>query len=85
MFVVRSKYDEYGFVRPDHFDYVEYEKFMSAYLRVLSKRSMKWSRLMTSSNPQPKRTRNLKQYVRKGIPMTLRAQVSQPYNKYPGV
>lgn len=73
--LVHSKYDEYGFERPDDFDYVEYEKFMSVYLTILSKRSMRWSRLMVS-NPRLKKNSRLKEYVRKGVPMALRAQVS---------
>lgn len=68
-----SKSDEYGFVRPDDFDYAEYEKFMSVYLTVLTKCSMRWSRLLVS-NPQLKRNAQLKKIVRKGIPLTLRAQ-----------
>lgn len=71
---VRSKFDEYGFERPDNFDYVEYEKFMSVYLTVLTKRSMRWLRLM-ASNPRLKRNNRLRLFVRKGVPMTLRAQV----------
>lgn len=51
---------------------------MSVYLTVLSKRSMKWSRLM-SSNPRLKKNKRLLLYTRKGIPMSLRAQVRQLY------
>ncbi|XP_025197152.1 growth hormone-regulated TBC protein 1 isoform X1 [Melanaphis sacchari] len=68
-----SKSDEYGFVRPDDFDYVEYEKFMSVYITILTKCSMRWSRLL-ASNPELKRNSQLKKFVRRGIPFSLRAQ-----------
>lgn len=47
---------------------------MSVYLSVLTKRSMRWLRLM-ASNPRLKRNNRLRMFVRKGVPMTLRAQV----------
>jgi hypothetical protein len=68
-------------VRADDFDYVEYEQFMSVYLTVLSKRSMRWARIMTS-NPQLKKTARLKQFVRKGIPLSLRAQVGVTFDAW---
>lgn len=74
-FLVHSKIDEYGFVRPDDFDYVEYEKFMSVYLNLLTNYSMKWVRLM-SNNSQLKRNAKLKKFVRTGIPLVFRAPVS---------
>lgn len=72
--LVHSKCDEYGFERPDDFNYDEYEKFMAIYFTVLTKRAMRWSRLMTN-NPQLKKNGRLREYIRKGIPITLRAQV----------
>ncbi|XP_022166034.1 growth hormone-regulated TBC protein 1-A isoform X1 [Myzus persicae] len=66
-----SKTDEYGFVRPDDFDYVEYEKFMSAYLNILTRRSMKWVSLLIY-NSQLKRNAKLKKFVRSGVPLILR-------------
>ncbi|XP_015366092.1 PREDICTED: growth hormone-regulated TBC protein 1-A [Diuraphis noxia] len=66
-----SKTDEYGFKRPDDFDYVEYEKFMSAYLNLLTRRSMDWVSLLIY-NPQLKRNAKLKKFVRTGIPLILR-------------
>lgn len=74
-FLVHSKIDEYGFMRLDDFDYVEYEKFMSVYLNLLTNYSMKWVRLM-SNNSQLKRNAKLKKFVRTGIPLVLRARVS---------
>lgn len=74
-FLVHSQTDEYGFVRPDDFDYVEYEKFMSVYLNLLTNYSMKWVRLLLN-NSQMKRNAKLKKFVRTGIPLVLRAPVS---------
>lgn len=74
LYYCRSKNDEYGFERDDDFNYDEYRKFMESYLTVLTKSSMKWTRLM-SNNPQLKRNGRLRTYVRNGIPITLRAQV----------
>lgn len=61
--------DEYGFKRPENFDYKAYEAFMSSYLKTLAKRRIKWEALMQQSNIDltninPK----LKRYIRKGIP-----------------
>ncbi|XP_054945482.1 growth hormone-regulated TBC protein 1 isoform X3 [Physeter macrocephalus] len=38
--------DEYGFERPEDFDYAAYEEFFSAYLAILTRRAIKWSRLL---------------------------------------
>lgn len=79
-----SRYDEYGFERPDDFDYDEYDEFMSVYLTVLSERSMKWSRLM-ATNGQLKKNGRLKRYVRGGVPISLRARVSRTAVRYRSV
>lgn len=62
-------------MRPDDFDYVEYEKFMSVYLNVLANYSKKWVRLLLN-NSQLKKNAKLKKFVRAGIPLVLRAPVS---------
>nr|CAD7409610.1 unnamed protein product [Timema cristinae] len=62
-----SKVDEYGFERPDDFDYETYEDFMSQYLKVLAKRSRKWSHVI-GKGKSLKRSLTVKRYVRKGIP-----------------
>lgn len=62
-------------MRPDDFDYVEYEKFMSAYLNLLARRSMKWVSLLIY-NSQLKRNAKLKKFVRTGVPLILRGPVS---------
>nr|CAD7200506.1 unnamed protein product [Timema douglasi] len=62
-----SKVDEYGFERPDDFDYETYEDFMSQYLKVLAKRSRKWSHII-GKGKSLKRSLTVKRYVRKGIP-----------------
>lgn len=38
--------DPYGFERSDDFDYESYEELMSEYLVILTRRSIKWSRLL---------------------------------------
>lgn len=38
--------DPYGFERSNDFDYDSYEELMSEYLAVLTKRSIKWSKLL---------------------------------------
>lgn len=38
--------DPYGFERSNNFDYDSYEQLMSEYLAVLTKRSIKWSKLL---------------------------------------
>ncbi|KAG8231598.1 hypothetical protein J437_LFUL012290 [Ladona fulva] len=68
------KIDEYGFERPDDFDYESYEDFMSQYLLVLAKRAKKWSDLF-GEGKSLKRNITVKRYVRKGIPGSLRARV----------
>jgi len=73
--LIHSKTDEYGFKRPDDFDYLEYEKFMTAYLNYLTRRNMEWISLMIY-NPQLKRNSKLKKFVRTGIPLILRGPVS---------
>ena len=45
-----SPVDEYGFHRPDDFDYKSYEDFMSNYLRVLARRASRWDRFMKGVN-----------------------------------
>ncbi|XP_021930020.1 growth hormone-regulated TBC protein 1-like isoform X1 [Zootermopsis nevadensis] len=62
-----SKVDEYGFERPDDFDYETYEDFMSQYLTVLAKRAKKWAELI-GEGKSLKRSLKVKTYVRKGIP-----------------
>ncbi|PSN30426.1 Growth hormone-regulated TBC protein 1-A [Blattella germanica] len=62
-----SKVDEYGFERPDDFDYETYEDFMSQYLVVLAKRAKKWAELI-GEGKSLKRNLTVKRYVRKGIP-----------------
>lgn len=38
--------DPYGFERSEDFDYESYEELMSEYLVVLTRRSIKWSKLL---------------------------------------
>uniref|UniRef100_A0A8C3THW8 Growth hormone-regulated TBC protein 1 n=1 Tax=Chelydra serpentina TaxID=8475 RepID=A0A8C3THW8_CHESE len=42
--------DPYGFERPEDFDYVAYEEFFSRYLVILTRRAIKWSKLLKGNN-----------------------------------
>ncbi|XP_005366321.1 growth hormone-regulated TBC protein 1 isoform X1 [Microtus pennsylvanicus] len=66
--------DPYGFERPEDFDYVAYEEFFSTYLVILTKRAIKWSKLLKGSGGVRK-SLTVKRYVRKGIPLEHRARV----------
>lgn len=68
--------DEYGFERPDDFDYKSYEEFISSYLKVLARRAKKWRELL-GDNRSVKRNLTMKRYVRKGIPAEYRGKVSK--------
>lgn len=46
--------DPYGFERPADFDYTTYEEFFSGYLVVLTRRAIKWSKLLKGNNSVPK-------------------------------
>uniref|UniRef100_A0A1B6DKQ1 Rab-GAP TBC domain-containing protein n=1 Tax=Clastoptera arizonana TaxID=38151 RepID=A0A1B6DKQ1_9HEMI len=69
-----SQVDEYGFVRPNDFDYGTYEVFMSKYLKVLAVRAKKWTKLIQEGK-SISRSRILKRYIRKGIPNEYRGQI----------
>lgn len=62
-----DRVDPYGFERSEEFDYDSYEELMSEYLAVLTRRAIKWSKLMKSRGKVQKNVK-LKRYVRKGIP-----------------
>ncbi|XP_010618288.1 growth hormone-regulated TBC protein 1 [Fukomys damarensis] len=64
----------YGFERPEDFDYAAHEEFLSAYLAVLTRRALKWSRLLQGDSGLS-RTSTVKRYVRKGVPLEHRARV----------
>ncbi|KAM4794866.1 growth hormone-regulated TBC protein 1 [Rhinophrynus dorsalis] len=66
--------DAYGFERPEEFDYAFYEEFLSRYLVVLTRRAMKWSKLLQKSSAVEKNMK-VKRYIRKGIPNEHRSQV----------
>ncbi|MEJ1274229.1 GH regulated TBC protein 1 [Cricetulus griseus] len=66
--------DPYGFERPEDFDYEAYEEFFSTYLVILTKRAIKWSKLLKRSGGVRK-SLTVKRYVRKGIPLEHRARV----------
>lgn len=66
--------DPYGFERPEEFDYVFYEDFYSRYLMVLTRRALKWSKLLQKSTAVEKSLK-VKRYIRKGIPNEHRSNV----------
>ncbi|XP_056102959.1 growth hormone-regulated TBC protein 1-A isoform X1 [Rhinichthys klamathensis goyatoka] len=59
--------DPYGFERSDDFDYESYEELMSEYLAVLTRRSIKWSKLLQGKR-RVDRNLKVKRFVRKGVP-----------------
>lgn len=69
-----QRVDPYGFERPEDFDYESYEELMSEYLAVLTRRSIKWSKLLQGHN-KVERSLKVKRYVRKGIPNEHRALI----------
>ncbi|KAK3724331.1 hypothetical protein QZH41_001812 [Actinostola sp. cb2023] len=74
MSTIRSPVDEYGFKRPDDFDYENYDHFMSSYLRVLARRASRWKKFIRGSS-KVKKSRKVKRFVRKGVPAEHRGQV----------
>ncbi|XP_040192187.1 growth hormone-regulated TBC protein 1 [Rana temporaria] len=66
--------DTYGFQRPDGFDYTFYEEFQSRYLVVLTRRAIKWSKLLQTSTAV-EQSMKVKRYIRKGIPNEHRCHV----------
>ncbi|XP_031562167.1 growth hormone-regulated TBC protein 1-A-like [Actinia tenebrosa] len=74
MSTIRSPVDEYGFQRPDDFDYNSYEHFMTSYLRVLARRASRWQRFVRGTS-KVKKSRKVKRFVRKGVPPSYRGQV----------
>ncbi|CAG5857741.1 unnamed protein product [Menidia menidia] len=69
-----DRVDPYGFERSEDFDYESYEELMSEYLVVLTRRSIKWSKLLKGKSKVQKSVK-LKRYVRKGIPNEHRALI----------
>lgn len=68
-----STVDEYGFKRPEDFDYATYERIMSEYFVVLTNRRRKWEQLMQKKPIlYNNKSRKLKRYIRKGIPGELK-------------
>lgn len=70
-----SDVDEYGFKRGEHFDYKMYEKFMSSYLKTLTKRRIRWDGLMQKDADLTNINSTLKRFIRKGIPGPYRPDV----------
>lgn len=49
-FFFYCRIDPYGFERPEDFDYAAYEEFFSTYLVILTRRAIKWSKLLKGSS-----------------------------------
>ncbi|XP_052004497.1 growth hormone-regulated TBC protein 1b [Xyrauchen texanus] len=69
-----QRVDRYGFERTEDFNYESYEKLMSEYVGVLTRRSKKWSKLVQGTVKVEKNLR-VKRYVRKGVPCEHRTQI----------
>lgn len=54
--------DPYGFERSDDFDYDSYEELMSDYLVVLTRRSIKWSKLLKGKGKVHKNVKRERDY-----------------------
>lgn len=52
-----SSVDPYGFERSEDFDYDLYEELMSEYLVVLTRRAIKWSKLLKGKGKVQKNVR----------------------------
>ncbi|XP_075144934.1 growth hormone-regulated TBC protein 1-A [Haematobia irritans] len=70
-----SDVDEYGFKRPETFDYKNYEQFMSSYLKTLAKRRKKWETILEENVDLTNISPKLKRFIRKGIPGPFRPDV----------
>lgn len=70
MSIFYSEVDEYGFQRPENFNYQFYEDFISQYMRILTRRQKRWELLKDSE--RFKKSNKLKRFVRKGVPLSLR-------------
>uniref|UniRef100_A0A8D2KZ60 Growth hormone-regulated TBC protein 1 n=1 Tax=Varanus komodoensis TaxID=61221 RepID=A0A8D2KZ60_VARKO len=51
--------DSYGFERPVDFDYATYEEFFSRYLVILTRRAIKWSKLLKGNNTVSKSLKDM--------------------------
>ena len=73
-YILFSPIDEYGFSRPSDFNHAAYESFMSSYLPILVRRRQRWDEIL-EDHDDLKKNRQLKRFVRKGIPHNYRAKV----------
>ena len=78
--ILCSKVDEYGFQRPEDFNYKEYETFISGYMMILTRRAMRWNQVLTPGVPRNGSV--IKRFVRKGIPAQHRGKVGISLNYF---
>ena len=57
----------------DDFDYKAYEAFMSRYMIILTRRSMRWNSILSQQSLPDGGT--MKRFVRKGVPVQFRGKV----------
>ncbi|KAI4903020.1 hypothetical protein NFI96_010060 [Prochilodus magdalenae] len=62
-----QRVDQYGFEHTDDLSHETSEEVISEYLTVLTRRSVKWSRLL-KDNTKVEKNLKVKRYVRKGVP-----------------
>jgi len=70
-----SEIDPYGFTRKNTFNYAEYQQIMSQYLPILTRRTIRWSKVMSNNAKEIRHSRQIKRFCRKGIPSEYRTQV----------
>lgn len=63
-----TRLDPYGFERSEDFDYESYEELMSEYLVVLTRRAIKWSKLLKGISKVQK---NVKRECENRIPQKI--------------
>lgn len=63
--------DPYGFERSEDFDYDLYEELMSEYLVVLTRRAIKWSKLLKGKSKVQKDVRSKWEQTNRLLPVAL--------------
>ena len=52
-----SEIDPYGFTRKETFNYAEYQQIMSQYLPILTRRTIRWSKVMSNNAKEVRQSR----------------------------
>ncbi|KAL4226749.1 Growth hormone-regulated TBC protein 1 [Mactra antiquata] len=72
--LVQNDVDGYGFQRPSNFNHGEYDAFMAEYLPVMTRRALRWEKVIGNAS-RINKSRTVKRFCRKGIPASLRPMV----------